>query len=140
MGRYPTVSEAQDDIITSIQNYARSLDAFPETQITILAIAEDLGEFMTKDLAFVKEYAGATYVTGPRGNEELDIVEYHSEDRQFVLDHLNRDQALDAEEADQAYLEGIVHRRVVSQLYTEWDEDIVPELDPELVALAQNEQ
>lgn len=129
--------DLQDMFIQSIQNYARSTASINlETQIALLALAEELGSFMAADLDFVQEWAVGTYV--PRNGQELldDIV-----DEDFVREraqrHVKQQQAIDDRQGPEDIW---VRRALVTRAYMEWIEDIEPILDAKLVELVENDQ
>jgi hypothetical protein len=122
--------DIQDMLIQSIQNYARSAGSINmETQIALLALAEELGTFMAADLDMVQEWAVGIYV--PRhGVELLDDLDGEDFDRERALRHLNQ----------LPLTNGYERRALVTRAYMEWIEDVEPALDAELVELVEKDQ
>lgn len=121
--------DIQDLLVKSIQNYARSIDAFAEDQIAIMALAEDMAAFMAEDMNFVQEWAVGTLV--PRdGDELLDDIDDEDFDRDRALRSLKK----------QSLTNGFERRALVTRMYMEWVEDTEPALDAELVELVQKDQ
>lgn len=130
--------DVHDMVIRSIQNYAQSLDAYPETQIALLALAEEMGTFITDDLKLTQEWAVAAFVT--RGDKEfLDDVDDEDFDRDRTLRSLRQKIELDRKEVAKEFWDIGGRRGLVTRAYMEWVEDTEPVLDQDLVDLVQNE-
>ena len=121
-------------VTKAIQSYADSIDAFPDSQLVIQALAEDIAPHLIKTLGLTQVWA-----SGWVGDDGLiDIDSDDETDRDAVLDQVARDKSRDViEEGLYGPLSG--DHYLVTRLLTDYVVDELPVVDEELAELASQE-
>ena len=121
-------------VTKAIQSYADSIDAFPDSQLVIQALAEDIAPHIIESLGLTQVWASGWI--GADGGIDLDSDD--DTDRDSIVEQVARDKSRDVvEEGLYGPLDG--DHYLVTRLLTDYVVDELPVVDEELAELASQE-